>query len=573
VTLADGMTEIGSYAFASSTGNEQLKELVLPSTVTTISAGAFYGCTALKTINLTNVEEIGDYAFYGCSALQSTDLSKVETIGSYAFAGAKKMRTAEMTNVTSIGNYAFYQSGISTVSVPAVKSIGDGAFANISITTIDLPTSLTTLGTAVFSYDSSLKGISVAEENEKFFVDPLYTNSAYGVLYSYVADGNYQLEAYPAGYTAQDYSILEGTVRLNELSFAGNESLTSVTSPVSLLTIGDKAFYDCTATKFTFRSYNAPILESRYVNGYAYGSDSWFYKTFYESDDVEQRYYANFNYYLMYQVGGYDDFDLELYYPANAKGYTEYIWSLYFDTAYTEADTINEATMAAVKAVQALPDLSEINSLIEKDDRTRAVEITELLKTARTLYSYILDDTQLAYFTGNYDGNNYQEILTTAEAAMKPVKTHFNIITSVSGISLVSAPTKLTYAEGETLDFTGLSIKVMYDDGSEKYVTADDCTFSTTTANKANTRINVYYEENGTTFSKYFRITVTDEATDTPEPGNGDSSNSGDSSTDSSTEKKGLPGGAIAGIIVGGVVVLLAGGFAVYHFVLRKKLH
>jgi hypothetical protein len=132
---------------------------------------------------------------------------------------------------------------------------------------------------------------------------------------------------------------------------------------------------------------------------------------------------------------------------------------------------------------------------------------------------------------------------------------------------------------------------VLYDDGSEKYVTAEDCTFSITTASKSNTRVNVYYsEDGGTRYSKYFRITVNSASSETPvtpeTPGDTDSSsssssgsNSGSSSSDSSSsgdasaEKAGLPGGAIAGIVIGGVVVLLAGGFAVYYFVIRKKLH
>jgi hypothetical protein len=129
------------------------------------------------------------------------------------------------------------------------------------------------------------------------------------------------------------------------------------------------------------------------------------------------------------------------------------------------------------------------------------------------------------------------------EEAMKPVKTYFGIITTVTGIELVSRPTKLTYTEGDTLDFTGLSIKVLYDDGSEKLVTADDCTFSTTTASKANTRVNVTYEG----FTKYFRITVNTATTETPvtptpgTPNDGNSSSSGSSSSNSSSNSSTTP--------------------------------
>ena len=61
-----------------------------------------------------------------------------------------------------------------------------------------------------------------------------------------------------------------------------------------------------------------------------------------------------------------------------------------------------------------------------------------------------------------------------------------------------------------------------------------------------------------------------------PDSSNQDSSNPETSEKPDSSEKveqpkKGLSGGAIAGIVVGSVVVLGGGGFAIFWFVIRKK--
>ena len=45
--FVEGVEKIGAYAFANLTA---LEEVVLPSTLQSIEYGAFYGCSALKTI-------------------------------------------------------------------------------------------------------------------------------------------------------------------------------------------------------------------------------------------------------------------------------------------------------------------------------------------------------------------------------------------------------------------------------------------------------------------------------------------------------------------------------------------
>lgn len=66
VTVPDGVTVISS-AFA---GNTTVTTVVLPESVTTLTADAFAGCTALSEITIpASVKAIDDAAFTGCDAL------------------------------------------------------------------------------------------------------------------------------------------------------------------------------------------------------------------------------------------------------------------------------------------------------------------------------------------------------------------------------------------------------------------------------------------------------------------------------------------------------------------------
>lgn len=67
ITIADGITQIGRYAFAYC---ENLTEVILPESVLAIDDYAFYGCKKLKRIQMAQlIEQIGRNAFAGCSEL------------------------------------------------------------------------------------------------------------------------------------------------------------------------------------------------------------------------------------------------------------------------------------------------------------------------------------------------------------------------------------------------------------------------------------------------------------------------------------------------------------------------
>ena len=113
------------------------KSSVIPSTVTTIGAQAFYGCKGLTSITIDNaVDVIGSSAFSSSDLGSVTIGNSVESIGDNAFSSCYNLIDVTIGNsVNSIGNRAFYsiKSNASIVLFPTtVPTLGTTAFDNTS---------------------------------------------------------------------------------------------------------------------------------------------------------------------------------------------------------------------------------------------------------------------------------------------------------------------------------------------------------------------------------------------------------------------------------------------------------
>lgn len=112
---------------------EEVKDLFIPDSVTSIKGYAFYNCIGLTSVTIPNkLTSIGDGAFSGCSGLTSADIpNSVTYIGEYAFSGCSGLTSMVIPdNMTTIENYVFYNcSGLISVTIPnKVTSIGYYAF-------------------------------------------------------------------------------------------------------------------------------------------------------------------------------------------------------------------------------------------------------------------------------------------------------------------------------------------------------------------------------------------------------------------------------------------------------------
>jgi hypothetical protein len=112
--------------------NTTIKNVTVPTSVTSIGLHTFYGCTRLLHVEgLSNCTIMSDFAFYCCSKLKSVDLLECRTIGFRAFYSC-----SQLTNVGSLAK---------------CQSIGESAFRScVKLTAIGNLNSLTSVGTDAF---------------------------------------------------------------------------------------------------------------------------------------------------------------------------------------------------------------------------------------------------------------------------------------------------------------------------------------------------------------------------------------------------------------------------------------
>ena len=144
VTIGSGVTSIGNSAFS---GCSSLTSVTIPNSVTSIGSFAFSGCSGLTKAKFASIESLCSISFYDyysnplfyahhlyIDGKEVKDLvipSSVTSIGGYAFCGCSGLTSVTIPNsVTSIGNSAFCEcSGLTSVTIPnSVTSIGNGAF-------------------------------------------------------------------------------------------------------------------------------------------------------------------------------------------------------------------------------------------------------------------------------------------------------------------------------------------------------------------------------------------------------------------------------------------------------------
>lgn len=156
VTLHEELTEIKTSAFQS---NSNLTTITIPSNVTKICDGAFFGCKSLEEVNFNNsLESIELKAFSECSNLAMLYFPEsVKRIGDNAFSGCKNLSMVIFKDgLESIGQYAFYNCpNISAVHLTKnLKTIGNNAFKEcVNLKTIKNDSNLPiVLGSTSYGY-------------------------------------------------------------------------------------------------------------------------------------------------------------------------------------------------------------------------------------------------------------------------------------------------------------------------------------------------------------------------------------------------------------------------------------
>ena len=197
VTIPNSVTTIGSGAFGNCEG---LTSVIIGNSVTTIGGNAFYNCNSLTSVTIGNsVTSIEGSAFSGCSSLTSVIIpSSVTSIGWYAFEGCSSLTSVTIPNsVTTIGYYAFENcTGLTSVIIGnSVISIGNYAFQNCTgLTSVTIGNSATSIGDKAFADCKNIETINskiskLFEIKENVFASETYINAKLkvpvGMAYKY----------------------------------------------------------------------------------------------------------------------------------------------------------------------------------------------------------------------------------------------------------------------------------------------------------------------------------------------------------------------------------------------------
>ena len=191
ITFSEAITAIGENAF-SDCGN--LASITIPETLTTIGKQAFSGCNSLASITLPGgITTIGDQAFSGCN-----NLARVY---------------CPPTTPPTLGSSVFPRSA--TIFVPSAS---------------------------VNAYKSANEWSSYAEKivGYDFNGCTIYYTTSDGNTISPKMD-NIMKNVYENGQGMITFSGSITTIESN--AFSGCSSLTSITLPEGVTTIGDQAFY------------------------------------------------------------------------------------------------------------------------------------------------------------------------------------------------------------------------------------------------------------------------------------------------------------------------------------------
>lgn len=291
---------IPEFAFCVSSGRSQLKSIIMPSSITSISNWAFEFCSQLSNAQIPNsVFSIGTYAFYDCynlketltipasvalisnfafnnngimgftvqadnpnfSSLDGVLFDKSQTtliqypcskVGSYiipstvtsfywgAFDGCIGLTKVTIPNsITSICNYAFHGcTGLKSIVIPnSVTELGPAAFENCTnLTSVTIPSSVTSLGLYVFENCTSLTSVTIPSSITSI------TAGAFNLC---------------TGLTS--ITIPSSVTSIEDFAFQRCINLSSITIPSSVTYIGNGAFFNCIGLTSIYANSTIPI--------------------------------------------------------------------------------------------------------------------------------------------------------------------------------------------------------------------------------------------------------------------------------------------------------------------------
>lgn len=242
IYIFDNVVELKSRSFS---GNSALTSIHLPSTLKIVRSYCFEFCTALSEITIpSSVTYLENYVFSNCKKITSFSFSEnVATIGDGNFEGCTSLTsiTVDANNPkfksvdgilysydsTALYCYPANKSGTSFTIPSTVTTLRQSCFnSSQNLTNITIPSTITSVGNYVCSNCLALK------------------SAVYTPTCPYLSQNFFQG---CKALTSVDFGKSNLLTAIYGYSFSGCSSLSSITFPDSLMSVGMMAFNQCTS--------------------------------------------------------------------------------------------------------------------------------------------------------------------------------------------------------------------------------------------------------------------------------------------------------------------------------------
>lgn len=263
--LPANLVAVGAYAFQYC---RKLPAANFPTTIKSIGEAAFGECTLLADVTFPRtIEDIGAMAFINCSIANfHSPVLDLKTLGIGAFQWCSALNTIDLTYSTLTviegdGTYGTFQncSGLTSVALPpSLLVVGNKAFYMCyGLLELTLPISVVEIQQSAFQYCSAMISVVIPQT-----VAIIAKDVFYGCSLANFNGGNLQLSslsvlgdgAFAACEKLQSVDLtgstiidVKGNPATSSGTFADCRGLVSVVLPVTVKTVYDWAFINCSA--------------------------------------------------------------------------------------------------------------------------------------------------------------------------------------------------------------------------------------------------------------------------------------------------------------------------------------